>query len=276
MRTALNLSVDAHRTRVSHGEEVVLEEVVLVDGAPGAEAVVLGRERVARLSVCLGRLNQKTRDIFWAHKSDGMTYQEIADRHGLSVSTVEKHVAKAPAQAPYGIEAQHPDLFIDNLFDLDQAAVVAAAQRQRAQLKNPPLDVDHYLDVLLRQGLVQTTKALATYMGSDEPPALPQFPWMNMPKSQRNATVWIQESNWLQRAGKSFSLKVTITLALQRIAAASTWRSSASGSVRPAMSDSWPVTRPSGMARSMRSEVRSSWTLVRSGRLISRLRFHSS
>lgn len=36
------------------------------------------------------------------------------------------------------------------------------------------------------------------YMGSDDPPELPQFPWMNMPKSQRNATVWVQESNWLQ------------------------------------------------------------------------------
>lgn len=36
----------------------------------------------------------------------------------------------------------------------------------------------------------------------------------------------------------SRSLKVTITLALQRIAAASTWRSAASGSVKPAMSAS--------------------------------------
>ena len=69
----------------------------------------------------------------------------------------------ASALAPYGVEAQHPDLFIDNLFDLDQAAVVAAAQRQRAQLKSPPLDVDHYLDLLLRQGLVQNAEALATY-----------------------------------------------------------------------------------------------------------------
>ena len=65
--------------------------------------------------------------------------------------------------SPYGIEAQHPDLFIDNLFDLDPAAVVAAAQRQRAQLENPALNVNHYLDVLLRQGLVQTAKALANY-----------------------------------------------------------------------------------------------------------------
>ncbi|MFT3760085.1 PIN domain-containing protein [Thauera sp.] len=67
------------------------------------------------------------------------------------------------ALAPFGIEAQHPDLFIDNLLDLDAAAVVSAAQKQRAQLKSPPLDVDRYLEALLRQGLVQTVKALATY-----------------------------------------------------------------------------------------------------------------
>ena len=65
--------------------------------------------------------------------------------------------------APYGIESQHPDEFVDNLLDLDTAAVASAAQRQRAQLKNPPIDVDSYLEILLRQGLVQTTKVLATY-----------------------------------------------------------------------------------------------------------------
>lgn len=70
-----------------------------------------------------------------------------------------------PSEAldPFGIEAQHPDLFIDNLFDLDPAAVISAAQRQRGQLKNPPMAVDVYLDVLLRQGLAQTTQALSSY-----------------------------------------------------------------------------------------------------------------
>ena len=67
------------------------------------------------------------------------------------------------ALEPFGIEAQHPDQFIDNLFDLDPAAVIAAAQRQRRQLKNPPMTVDAYLDVLLRQGLAQTTQALSGY-----------------------------------------------------------------------------------------------------------------
>ena len=98
MRTALNLSIDAHRTRVNHGEEVLLEEVFLVDTSPTAEAVVLARERVARLSVCLARLNDKTRQIFLSHRVDGLSYQEIAQRHQLCISTVEKHIAKATVQ----------------------------------------------------------------------------------------------------------------------------------------------------------------------------------
>ena len=95
MRAALNLSIDAHRSRASHGEEVVLEDAFLVDATPSAEAVLLGRERMARLSVGLGRLNDKTCAIFLAHRIDGMSYQEIARVHGLSVSSVEKHIAKA-------------------------------------------------------------------------------------------------------------------------------------------------------------------------------------
>jgi RNA polymerase sigma-70 factor (ECF subfamily) len=95
MRAALNLSIDSYRASKSRGEEVLLEEVVLVDMTPGAEAVLLARERITRLSECLGRLNSKTREIFLAHRVDGMTYQEIARHHSLSVSSVEKHIAKA-------------------------------------------------------------------------------------------------------------------------------------------------------------------------------------
>jgi RNA polymerase sigma factor (sigma-70 family) len=98
MRTALNLSIDAHRARVTRGEEVLLDDVVLIDATPSADAIVLSRERMARMSVCLGRLNEKTREIFLAHRVDGMSYQEIAQAHQLSISTVEKHIAKALLQ----------------------------------------------------------------------------------------------------------------------------------------------------------------------------------
>ncbi len=95
MRAALNLSIDAHRATATRGEQVLLEDVVLLDARPGVEDELLGRERLARLSECLARLSDKTRDIFLAHRVDGLTYQQIADQHGMSITSVHKHIAKA-------------------------------------------------------------------------------------------------------------------------------------------------------------------------------------
>lgn len=102
----------------------------------------------------------------------GLTLPDPDDRHVLAAAircgasvivTFNQRDFPADVLASYGVESQHPDEFVENLFDLDAAAVVAAAQRQRAQLKNPPIDVDHYLEILFRQGLVQTVKNLTTY-----------------------------------------------------------------------------------------------------------------
>ena len=45
----------------------------------------------------------------------------------------------------------------------DPAAVIAAAQRQRQQLKLPPIAVEPFLDLLQRQGLVESVRELSTY-----------------------------------------------------------------------------------------------------------------
>lgn len=104
--------------------------------------------------------------------AESLRLPDPGDRHVLAAAircgasvivTFNEKDFPPDALEPLGIEAQHPDLFIDNLFDLDPAAVIAAAQRQRRQLKNPPMTVDAYLDVLLRQGLAQTTQALSGY-----------------------------------------------------------------------------------------------------------------
>lgn len=102
--------------------------------------------------------------------ADNLRLPDPGDRHVLAAAircgasvivTFNEKDFPPDALEPFGIEAQHPDLFIDNLFDLDPAAVIAAAQRQRRQLKNPLMTVDAYLGVLLRQGLAQTTQALS-------------------------------------------------------------------------------------------------------------------
>ena len=63
----------------------------------------------------------------------------------------------------YDIEPQHPDEFIHNLFDLDGATVASAVKRQRASLKNPPIDVDQFLATLEKQGLTKTVDELRNY-----------------------------------------------------------------------------------------------------------------
>ena len=103
---------------------------------------------------------------------EGLTLPDIDDRHVLATAircnasvivTFNQKDFPDETLGAFGIEAQHPDEFVDNLFDLDPAAVVAAAQRQRKQLKLPPMDVGTYLDLLFRQGLIQSSKALTNY-----------------------------------------------------------------------------------------------------------------
>lgn len=63
----------------------------------------------------------------------------------------------------FDIEPLHPDDFIADLWDLDKAAVLEAAQRQRISLKNPPHSVQQYLDRLLQQKLPETVKLLSAF-----------------------------------------------------------------------------------------------------------------
>ncbi len=103
---------------------------------------------------------------------EGLQLPDPNDRHVLAAAIrcgadviVTMNLKDFPPEAlsPYGIEAQHPDEFVENLFDLDQASVLAAAQKHRRALKNPPHSVEEYLEGLRRQGLVQTAKLLEPF-----------------------------------------------------------------------------------------------------------------
>lgn len=103
---------------------------------------------------------------------DALHLPDPNDRHVLAAAircgasvivTFNQKDFPADTLAAYGVETQHPDEFIDNLFDLDPASVVSAAQKQRQSLQNPAIEVPHYLDILRRQGLSQTVKQLAAY-----------------------------------------------------------------------------------------------------------------
>lgn len=102
-RLASNLMMDRWRSgRRSAARDTAWRDIAHVSGptedlddAPSAEAVVAGRERLTRLMTALDRLPDKTKSIFRLHKFEGFSYAEVADRLGVSKSTVEKHMMDA-------------------------------------------------------------------------------------------------------------------------------------------------------------------------------------
>ena len=55
------------------------------------------RDMLQRVEAAVLRLRPKTREIFMAHRIEGLSYAEIAQRTGLSIKGVEKQMSKAIA-----------------------------------------------------------------------------------------------------------------------------------------------------------------------------------
>ncbi len=64
------------------------------------------------------------------------------------------------ALAPFGITAQHPDVFIEHAFDLAPDAVIAAMRDHRRSLRNPALSVEQLFDSYPSHELASTVAML--------------------------------------------------------------------------------------------------------------------
>lgn len=62
---------------------------------PTPEARITGRQQMARLKAAVDDLPEKTRAIFRLHKLDGVPQTQVAQQLGISISSVEKHLATA-------------------------------------------------------------------------------------------------------------------------------------------------------------------------------------
>ncbi|WP_409272068.1 PIN domain-containing protein [Pseudomonas sp. KCJK9111] len=102
----------------------------------------------------------------------GLDLPDGDDRHVLAAAIkcgasviVTYNLKDFPAKIlkRFEIEALHPDVFLSDIWDLDQAAVLKAVQKQRASLKDPVYSPRELLDILLKQRLPEIVKHLSSY-----------------------------------------------------------------------------------------------------------------
>lgn len=97
-RIAANLLNDRAKSAVRRHADFHVSEDEIVLPAMDPQRHLETRDILDRLEAAMLRLKPKTREIFMAHRLDGLSYAEIAGRTGLSVKGVEKQMSKAIEQ----------------------------------------------------------------------------------------------------------------------------------------------------------------------------------
>lgn len=59
------------------------------------ERILQAKDELRQLERALAELPSRTRTVFLLHRFEGLKYREISERIGVSVSSVEKHIAAA-------------------------------------------------------------------------------------------------------------------------------------------------------------------------------------
>jgi len=94
---AANLVKDRLRRMVSHRERdhVCSDQVELHSDAASPEDIAISEQLKHDLLAGLENLNERHREVFVMHRFKHMTHEQIADRLGVSVRTVERRMSSA-------------------------------------------------------------------------------------------------------------------------------------------------------------------------------------
>lgn len=85
------------RARRWNDHQPMDEELTVAADAPSHEQQLGDQQQLDRLMVAIQRLPTKCRQVFVLSRFHDMAYPEIAERCGISVKMVEKHITKALA-----------------------------------------------------------------------------------------------------------------------------------------------------------------------------------
>jgi len=98
---ATNLLRDRSRQHGRRGDARALDTLTygeLMDAGfvePSPERILIGRERLRAAFAALGELDGHTGEIFVLSRLDNLRQRDIAQRFGIGLSTVEKHIMRA-------------------------------------------------------------------------------------------------------------------------------------------------------------------------------------
>ena len=130
----------------------------------------LTREKLDRTRRLMNLRAENSLVAGYEYRMEALSLPDANDRHVLAAAIearasliVTFNLSDFPKQslAVYGIEAQHPDVFLSRLFDQHEEDFRAALRRMIASLKNPPRTLAQHLDVLRGQGLARTAERIA-------------------------------------------------------------------------------------------------------------------
>lgn len=102
-RMAMNLARDYRRererarTRESEWADTWATRIgaEAIADTPSAETSYAAKQRIAAIRVALDELSPQCRRAFVLHKFEGLSHEEVAQRTGITRSTVEKHMRTA-------------------------------------------------------------------------------------------------------------------------------------------------------------------------------------
>ena len=77
-----------------------------IDAAANPERILIASERLRRALATIDAMPPKRREVFLLHRLEGLSYPQIARRIGISIKTVEKHMALAMAQLSREVDGE--------------------------------------------------------------------------------------------------------------------------------------------------------------------------
>jgi RNA polymerase sigma factor (sigma-70 family) len=105
-QSVLNDWLRKRQVRQSAAHEQIEAELSNLEDDATPERVLVGKQSLASATAAVLELPEVTRTIFLLRRLEGMRYADIAKRLQMSVSTIEKHMARAVA---------HLDLRLDGM-----------------------------------------------------------------------------------------------------------------------------------------------------------------